>query len=89
MVGLTNADNVLARERSRLIKGPVQETLDPFLEATPGLRISILNLGMDLYEPTLHALERLWDLVVPGGIVRLRGTDVVYLPGAAKACPAG
>jgi hypothetical protein len=69
IVELTNADNVIARERSRLIKGLVQETLDPFLEATPGLRISILNLDMDLYEPTLYALERLWDLVVPGGIV--------------------
>ena len=66
---LANRDNVLARERSRLIKGRLQDTLEPFLAETPGLRISLLHFDMDLYEPTLFALERLWDLVTPGGIV--------------------
>jgi len=66
---LANADNVLARERSRLIKGRVQETLPPFLAQTPGLRISLLHFDLDLYEPTIFALEQLWDLVVPGGVV--------------------
>jgi hypothetical protein len=66
---LANRDNVLARERSRLIKGRIQDTLEPFLQATPGLRISLLHFDMDLYDPTLYALERLWDLVVPGGLV--------------------
>ncbi len=66
---LFNADNILARERSRLIKGRVQETLDPFLKETPGLRINLLHFDLDLYEPTMFALERLWDLVVPGGVI--------------------
>ncbi|HEY5106300.1 MAG TPA: TylF/MycF/NovP-related O-methyltransferase [Caulobacteraceae bacterium] len=69
LADLTNADNVLARQRSRLIKGRVQDTLDPFLAETPGLRISLLHFDLDLYDPTLYTLERLWDLVVPGGIV--------------------
>jgi len=66
---LANQDNVLARERSRLIKGRVQETLDQFLSETPGLRINLLHFDLDLYDPTYYALERLWDLVVPGGVV--------------------
>ena len=66
---LANRDNILARERSRLIRGRVQETLVPFLEETPGLRISLLHFDLDLYEPTYYALEQLWDLVVPGGVV--------------------
>ncbi|MDD2048844.1 TylF/MycF/NovP-related O-methyltransferase [Pseudomonas putida] len=66
---LFNEDNILARERSRLIKGRVQDTLGPFLEATPGLRINLLHFDLDLYEPTLYTLEKLWDLVVPGGVV--------------------
>jgi hypothetical protein len=66
---LANRDNILARERSRLIKGRVQETLDSFLEQTPGLRISLLHFDLDLYEPTHFALTRLWDLVVPGGVI--------------------
>lgn len=66
---LFNADNILARERSILIKGRIQDTLEPFLERTPGLRINLLHFDMDLYEPTLFALERLWDRVVPGGVI--------------------
>ena len=66
---LTNADNILARERSRLIKGRVQDTLEPFLKDTPGLRLNLLHFDLDLYEPTLYCLERLWDLIVPGGVV--------------------
>ncbi len=66
---LYNDDNVLARERCRLIKGRVQDTLPGFLAETPGLRISLLHLDMDLYDPTLYALEQLWDLVVPGGVI--------------------
>ncbi len=68
---LFNADCILARQRSVLIKGRIQDTLEPFLRETPGLRISLLHLDMDLYEPTLYALERLWDLVVPGGVIVL------------------
>jgi len=69
LCALANADNVLARERSRLIKGCIQDTLEPFLAETPGLRINLLHLDLDLYEPTKFALDRLWDLIVPGGLV--------------------
>ena len=66
---LANADNILARERSRLIKGRVQDTLPSFLQDTPGLRISLLHFDLDLYEPTYYTLNHLWDLIVPGGVV--------------------
>lgn len=69
LAALFNADNILARERSRLIKGRVQDTLDDFLNDTPGLRINLLHFDLDLYEPTLFTLDKLWDLVVPGGVI--------------------
>ena len=69
LCALANADNVLARERAKLIKGRVQDTLEPFLAETPGLRISLLHIDLDIYEPTKFALERLWDLIVPGGVL--------------------
>ncbi len=69
LCALFNSDNILARERSRLIKGRVQETLEPFLSETPGLRINLLHFDLDLYDPTIYTLEKLWDLVVPGGVV--------------------
>ncbi len=69
LVKLFNADNVLANERCRLIKGRIQDTIPAFLSETPGLRISLLHLDMDLYEPTLFALRHLWDLLAPGGVL--------------------
>jgi hypothetical protein len=66
---LHNADNILARERSRLVKGRVQDTLKPTLESMPGMRIALLHFDLDLYEPTLFALEMLYDLVLPGGVI--------------------
>lgn len=82
---LVNADNVLARERSRLIKGRVQDTLEPFLAQTPGLRISLLHLDLDLYEPTKFVLEHLWDLVVPGGVIVMDEYGAVPWAGEATA----
>jgi hypothetical protein len=66
---LFNSDNILTKERAKLIKGKIQDTLIPFLKETPGLRINLLHFDMDLYEPTKFALENLWDLVVTGGII--------------------
>ena len=43
--------------------------MEQFLQDTPGLRINLLHFDLDLYEPTLYTLEKLWDLVVPGGVV--------------------
>ncbi len=66
---LANEDNILAKERSRLVRGRVQDTLPEFLASMPGLRISLLHFDLDLYEPTYFALNHLWDLVVPGGVI--------------------
>ena len=66
---LTNADNILARERSKLIKGRIQETADKFLAENPGLRINLLHFDLDLFEPTYYSLNKFWDLVIPGGVI--------------------
>lgn len=55
--------------RCDLVSGDIRETLPRFLEAHPGFRISLLHMDVDLYHPTLFALEHLYPLVVTGGIV--------------------
>nr|MBK7063964.1 hypothetical protein [Deltaproteobacteria bacterium] len=40
-----------------------------WLEENPGLRISLLHLDVDLYEPTLAALKAFYPRVVTGGVV--------------------
>jgi hypothetical protein len=63
----------------------VQNTLDQFLERVPGLRINLLHFDMDLYDPTMFALERLWDLVVPGGVVVFDEYGIPPWGGEARA----
>ncbi|MFA5903086.1 MAG: TylF/MycF/NovP-related O-methyltransferase [Desulfobacula sp.] len=57
-------------ERIEFIKGDVRKTIPDFVEKKgSGLRIAILNLDLDLYEPTKCALEYFVPLMVPGGII--------------------
>ena len=49
------------------------------------MRISLLHFDVDLYDPTLFALEQLWDLVVPGGVVVFDEYGLPPWGGEAKA----
>ena len=55
--------------RIELVEGSIEKTAPDFISKNSGIRISILNIDMDIYEPTLAALENFYDLVVPGGII--------------------
>jgi len=72
-------------ERLHIVRGDVLETLDEFLREWSGLRYSLVYLDMDLYEPTKLCLERLWDSIVPGGIVVLDEYGLPEFPGETKA----
>ena len=83
---LMQEDSYLPRlKRVELIKGDVQETIPKFVRENPGFRISLLNLDVDLYEPTKVALEFLYPLVVPGGIVILDEYAMPGFPGESRA----
>jgi hypothetical protein len=45
------------------------DTMPAFLDSMPVLRIALLHLDMDVQEPTAFALERLYDRVVPNGLI--------------------
>ena len=66
-----------------IIKGDIMETLDQYLAANPHLKISLLHIDVDLYEPTRHVLEKLYDRVTKGGIVIF--DDYGAFAGANKA----
>ncbi|MDY0987422.1 TylF/MycF/NovP-related O-methyltransferase [Flavobacterium sp. CFBP9031] len=54
-----------------IIKGDILVTLDEYLEKNPHLKISLLHIDVDLYEPTKHILEKLYQRVTTGGIIIL------------------
>ena len=66
-----------------LIKGDVRKTLPIFLKKKTELKISLLHLDMDIYEPTKFVLKKLYDKIVRGGIILIDDYNVV--PGATKA----
>ncbi|MBC8152070.1 MAG: class I SAM-dependent methyltransferase [Bacteroidetes bacterium] len=67
-----------------LIQGDVCQTLPEYVLAHPELRISLLNIDVDVYEPTAAALQHLYDRVVLGGVIVLDDYANVF-PGANKA----
>lgn len=52
-----------------LIKGNILNTLPEYLKNNPHLKISLLHIDVDLYEPTKLSLELLFKRVVKGGII--------------------
>jgi len=54
-----------------LIEGDIVETIPQYLERRPALKIALLHIDVDVYEPTKVILDLLWDRVVKGGILML------------------
>ncbi|MBO9575497.1 MAG: class I SAM-dependent methyltransferase [Sphingobium sp.] len=86
--GISKADleAVLARKgfaNIQLVEGNVFETLPLFLEKNPALKVAMLHLDMDVYEPTAFALEKLLPHMAGGGIVLF--DDYGLVEGATRA----
>lgn len=52
-----------------IVKGDILQTLDEYVDKNPHLKISLLHLDVDLYEPSKLVLERLFERVTKGGII--------------------
>lgn len=66
-----------------LIKGNVTKTIPKFIKKNPKLKISLLNLDTDAYEPAVVILENLYPKIIKGGILIL--DDYTIWPGETKA----
>lgn len=54
-----------------LVKGNIFDTLEDYKLKHPHMKISLLHIDTDVYEPSKLALELLYDLVVSGGVIIL------------------
>lgn len=66
-----------------LIEGNITETVPEYTKTHPEMRISLLNLDTDIYEPAVTVLEYLFPKIVRGGILIL--DDYGVFPGETKA----
>jgi len=73
------------KPRIHLVKGNIEETVPEYVKENPGMRIALLHFDADLYRPTLVALEHMWPLIVPGGIVAFDEYGIPPWEGESKA----
>lgn len=73
-----NADSFV-----ELVKGDITKTVPKYVKEHPELRISLLNIDVDIYEPAVTILKHLYPRVVPGGIILL--DDYGVFAGETKA----
>ena len=86
VISIFDADRFIPyKARVHLVKGDVTETVPRYVVENPGMRISLLHFDVDLYKPTLVALEHLWPLVVRGGIVAFDEYGIPPWEGESKA----
>lgn len=66
-----------------LVEGDIVKSVPEYLKENPALKISLLNLDTDIYEPSVTILEYFWPRMVRGGILIL--DDYGAFPGETKA----
>ena len=86
-ISVEQLEDVLARQGTgedvELVEGDIVETVPEYVRRNPELRISLLNLDTDIYEPAKVILEHLYPRIVPGGILIL--DDYGQHPGETDA----
>jgi hypothetical protein len=68
-----------------LVKGDVTETLPAYLDAHPETVVALAYFDMDLYAPTLAALELLRDRFTKGSVIGFDQVGVDAFPGETVA----
>tara|TARA_R100001377_G_C3194035_1_gene111783 strand:- start:2627 stop:3277 length:651 start_codon:yes stop_codon:yes gene_type:complete len=66
-----------------LVKGDICQTVPEYVKKEPSLKISLLNLDVDIFEPSVTTLEYFWPRIVKGGIIIL--DDYGKFTGETKA----
>ena len=86
-ISIPQLENLLSRkgiqEGVELIPGDITESVPAYFKKHPELRISLLNLDTDLYEPAVTILENFYPRIVKGGLLII--DDYGVFPGETKA----
>jgi hypothetical protein len=85
-ISLKELDEILKYkniDNYELIEGDIIKTIPSYLIENPELKISLLHIDVDVYQPTKFVLEKLFDKVVKDGVIVL--DDYGKVVGATKA----
>lgn len=71
------------KTKVELVAGDIIKTVPLYLASHPKLKIALLNLDTDIYEPAVTILKYLWPRLQKGGVLIL--DDYGVFPGETKA----
>ena len=78
---------IFERKKTRniveLVEGDIVKTVPEYVSSHPEMKIALLNLDVDIYEPSVTILKYLYPKVVKGGVLIL--DDYGRFPGETKA----
>ncbi|MCT7495711.1 TylF/MycF family methyltransferase [Aliarcobacter cryaerophilus] len=70
-------------ENYEFIKGDINKTIPEYCQNNEHLKIALLHIDTDVYEPAVTILENMYDRIVKGGIIMF--DDYGTFPGETKA----
>ena len=73
------------KPRIKIVEGDIRTTFPDYFNSHPDVKIKLLHLDADLYEPTKVGLQFGWDALVRGGILLLDEYGFDVFPGEAAA----
>jgi hypothetical protein len=71
-ISVSELRRILAHKGFRnteLVAGDINRSVPEYVKAHPELRIALLHIDVDCYEPTMTILQQLFERMVPGGLV--------------------
>jgi len=80
---MTVLEHKKCEQNVELVAGDICDTVPGYVEQNSQLKISLLNLDTDIYEPAVTILEHLYPRIVKGGILII--DDYGTFPGETKA----
>lgn len=85
LLDLHNDDAVIPARRGQIVVGDISVKLPAWLEQNPESRFCLINIDVDIFEPTLAILEFCWDRLVSGGVLILDEYATSKWPGETRA----
>jgi 3-O-methyltransferase len=85
LLRLHNEDGVIPSSRGSIIVGDISDTLPAFLNENQETMFCLINLDVDIYEPTKLVLDLCWDRLVKGGVLILDEYATSKWPGETIA----
>jgi hypothetical protein len=68
-----------------LVKGDAAQTIEQYLDANPETIVSLAYFNMDIYQPTVKALEALKKVVTKGSVIGFDELNCPHFPGETRA----